>query len=331
MKTPRQIFRLFAASSLAALLGAAAAQAETTLKAVSAFPSNLAFAQSFQGFVDLVNERGKGVVQIQMMGGPEVFPPNQQIDAVSRGIVDMQYGPATYSIGTLPEAYAFVGGTVDPVETRKNGGLEVMREAMLEKLGVYLLGRPDSDIRFYIYTVGEPKRSEDGGVDLSGMQLRALPIYNRFFESLGAVPISVPVADVYTGLERNTFDGLGFPMIGIRDLSWDKFLKYRIDPGFFQGDLSIVLNPEAWEDLAPEAQELLTQAAADWEVQSGKHFTELAKETEAEIAKAGVETVQLEGEAAEKFLDAAYETSWQALKESGSPYYDRLRETFYDR
>ena len=331
MEFPRKFMKTLAATGFAAILMTSTAYAEATIRAISAFPSNLAFAESFKGFVDLVNERGKGVVQIQLMGGPEMFPPAQQIDAVKRGIVDMQYGPATYAIGALPEAYAFVGSTVDPVDSRKNGGLEVMREAMLEKLGVYLLGRPDSKISFYIYTINEPKRTENGGVDLSGMKLRSLPIYNKFFESLGAVPVSVPVPDVYTGLERNTFDGLGFPIIGIQDLSWDKFLKYRIDPGFFQGDLSIVMNPGSWEKLPPEAQELLTQAATDWEVETGTSFATMAEETSAKIAENGMQTFTLEGEAREAFLDAAYATSWEALKASGSTYYDRLRETHYDR
>ena len=331
MKLPSKLMKTLAITGFAALIGSSAALAETTLRAISAFPANLALAESFEGFTEMVNERGQGVVQIQLLGGPEMFPPANQVDAVKRAVVDMQYGPITYAIGTLPEAYAFVGSTVDPVESRENGGLEVMREAMAEKLGVYLLGRPDSAINFYIYTVSEPKRTEDGGVDLSGMKLRSLPIYNKFFESLGAVPVSVPVPDVYTGLERNTFDGLGFPLIGIQDLSWDKFLKYRIDPGFFQGDLSIIVNPASWEALEPEAQELLTKAMIDWEIETGKTFAQMATETDAEVAEGGMETFALEGEAHDKFLDAAYETSWQALKESGSPYYDRLRETFYDR
>ncbi|MDO5604047.1 MAG: TRAP transporter substrate-binding protein DctP [Paracoccus sp. (in: a-proteobacteria)] len=330
MDYPRNFLNGLAGAGLA-LFVATPAMAETTLRAIVAFPQNLAFAESFKGFTELLNERGAGVVQIQILGGPEMFPPGQQIDAVNRGIVDMQYGPITYAIGTLPEAYAFVGGTVDPVETRSNGGLEIMREAMLDKLGVYLLGRPDSDIRFYIYTIGEPKRTGDGGVDLSGMQLRSLPIYNAFFESLGAVPISVPVPDVYTGLERNTFDGLGFPLIGVQDLSWDNFLKYRIDPGFFQGDLTIVMNPKSWENLSPEAQELLTQTAADWEQMSAEAFGTQAGETAAALEQKGITTVTLEGEAREKFLDAAYDTSWRALEASGSAYYDRLRAAFYDR
>ncbi len=77
---PTTALALTALSCSAAL---APASAQETIRAISAFPQALAFSQSFQGFVDMVNERGEGVVQITYAGGPEMFPPNQQVDAES--------------------------------------------------------------------------------------------------------------------------------------------------------------------------------------------------------------------------------------------------------
>ena len=112
-----------AAGALMGLLAAVPARAEeVVLKAVTAFPASLDFAQSFQRFVAKANEMGKGVVQIQYMGGPEVVPPPQQAQAVRRGVIDMQYGPGTYYLGDMPEVDAWVGSTVSAMEARKNGG-----------------------------------------------------------------------------------------------------------------------------------------------------------------------------------------------------------------
>ncbi|MBK0328933.1 TRAP transporter substrate-binding protein DctP [Rhodobacteraceae bacterium F11138] len=319
---------------LATGLGAALtlpAAAQDTIRAVTAFPKQLAFSQSFLGFVDLVNERGKGIVQIDYMGGPEVFPQNQQMDAVKRGVVDMHYGPASFHLGTMPEADAWVGSTVTAAEARENGGLALMQEAFAEKLGVHLLGHIDSGIQFYIYTTSEPKRTEDGGVDLDGMQIRSQPIYKAFFESVGAVPISVPVPDVYTGLERNTFDGAGWPIVAIRDLSWDKFLKYRIDPGFFQTDLAIVVNPKKWDSLSEESKALLNEVAAEYEVTSYEQFQDVITETDAAVREGGLTVIDLQGDARDAYLDAAYDSAWQRMKEAGTPRYDALREAYYDR
>lgn len=320
---------LAALTASVALTGAA--KAEDVIRAVTAFPKPLAFSQSFLGFVDLVNERGKGVVQIQYLGGPEVFPQNQQMDAVARGVVDMHYGPASFHLGVMPEADAWVGSTVTAMQARENGGFQVMQEAFRDELNVELLAHIDSGIQFHIYTTNEPKRAEDGGVDLDGQQIRSQPIYKSFFESLGAVPVSVPVPDVYTGLERNTFDGAGWPIVAIQDLSWDKFLKYRIDPGFFQTDLAIVINPAKWAQLDPKSREIIEKAAADYEKISYDNFQKMIAETDAKVRAEGMTVITLEGDAADAFLDKAYESAWGRMKAAGTPRYDALRKAYYTR
>lgn len=309
----------------------ASANAEETLRAVSAFPKPLAFSQSFQGFVDLVNERGKGVIQINYVGGPEMFPPNQQVDAVRRGVIDMQYGPASYYLGTMPEADAWVGSTVSAPEARENGGFKIMQEAFADKLGVHLLAHLDTGVQFHIYTIDEPKRTDDGGVNLDGLRLRSQPIYNSFFESLGAVPVSVPVPDVYTGLERHTFDGSGWPIIAIKDLSWDKFLRYRIDPGFFQTDLAVVINPDKWDSLSDEAKKVISDAAVEYEKTSYDNFQKMIDETDKAVQDEGMKVIKLEGDAADKYLDQAYDSAWKRMKDSGTERYDALRKAYYDR
>ena len=302
---------------------------EVTLRAVTAFPSSLAFSQSFIGFVDLVNERGKDVVQIEYIGGPEAVPQNQQIDALRRGIVDMQYGPASFYLGRMPEGDAWVGSNVSAMEARKNGGFGLMQNAFSEKLGVNLLAHIDTGVQFHIYLTEEPKRTEDGGVDLNGLQIRSQPIYNSFFESLGATPISVNVPDVYTGLERNTFDGAGWPIIGIKDLNWDRFLRYRIDPGFFQTDLAIGMFPQSWDDLSDEAKAILTQAAADYEQISYDSFQAEIAATDAKVREEGMTIISIEGAARQKYLSAAYDSAWARMKAAGSDDYDALRDAYY--
>ncbi|MHA6345335.1 TRAP transporter substrate-binding protein DctP [Roseivivax sp. CAU 1761] len=323
-------------TTLTSVLGLAAAlaspaAAEDTIRAVTAFPSQLAFSQSFLGFVDLVNERGEGVVRIDYVGGPEAIPQNQQMDATKRGVVDMHYGPASFHLGTMPEADAWVGSTVTAMEARENGGFALMQEAFSEKLGVELLAHIDSGIQFHVYTVNEPGRDAEGNLQFDGAKLRSQPIYKSFFEELGAVPISVPVPDVYTGLERNTFDGAGWPIVAIQDLSWDKFLKYRVDPGFFQTDLAIVMNPDKWQGLSEEARTLLSEVAAEYEQISYDAFQDVIAETDAKVREQGMTVIELEGEAREAYLDAAYDSAWARMEAAGTERYDALREAYYDR
>ena len=84
--------------ALAALLtvgaGAASAQ-EATLSAVVFVPRNTTFGEIFVRFVDQANKEGKGLVQINLRGGPEAIPTFEQGNALRTGVVDMVSIPPT--------------------------------------------------------------------------------------------------------------------------------------------------------------------------------------------------------------------------------------------
>jgi len=308
------------------------AHAEQQLRAIAVFPPSENTTEAYREFIDLVNERGKGIVQIEFVGGPEVIPAMQQFDAVRRGAVDMTYAPASYSMGTVPEAGALVGATVSPQTARDNGGFELLQGIFQERLGVELLGRLAPAANFHLFLVDEPKRTDDGGVDLTGLRIRSGPLFNAFFEDRGAVPIVVPVPDIYTGLERRTFDALGYSMPAVKGFSWERFLKYRIDPGFFQTDLVIVMNPTKWAGLSEEARQLLSEVALEYEQKSHRDVQALSDRIKHELETAdGVKTITLEGEGARRYLDSAYGSIWAQLEASGTKYYEALRAKLYDR
>jgi TRAP-type C4-dicarboxylate transport system substrate-binding protein len=239
---------LAAAASVAALsIWAHGAAAEETLRALSMFPKPVAYTQSFLTFVERLNAAGEGVVQIEFVGGPEAIPTFDQAEALRSGVIDMVYGPGSFYGGLVPETDSLVGSNVTPMDKRANGGIDLLNQIHQDKLNAYYLGHPDGGIRFHIYLTGEPAIKTDGLPDLAGVKLRGNPIYREFFtNTLGATYVPVNVPEVYTALERGTVDGLGWPSVGVMDLSWDKFLKYRIDPGFFQTDLSILINLDTW-------------------------------------------------------------------------------------
>ena len=47
---------------------------EVTINAVHFTPAQVSYAKSFLKFVDTVNQRGKGIIQIKVRGGPEIMP-----------------------------------------------------------------------------------------------------------------------------------------------------------------------------------------------------------------------------------------------------------------
>ena len=111
---------VLAAAIVAGGLGPAAAQ--ETLRALSMQPTAVTYTQSFLKFIDKVNAVGKGVVQIEFVGGPEAIPTFDQPEAVRTGVIDMVYGPGSYYPGLVPETDALVGAIVSPMEQRARVG-----------------------------------------------------------------------------------------------------------------------------------------------------------------------------------------------------------------
>lgn len=326
----------FAGLLLAATaLTATPAAAQEVLTAVHAFPASLIYTQSFLSFVDRVNERGDGVVRIDVRGGPEAIGMFQQVDAVRAGVVDMAYQPGSFYAGAFPERDALVASNLTAIETRQNGGIDLINQIHQEKMGLYYLGWFDSGVTYNLWTVNEPALDADGNLDVSGIRLRGNSVYNAFFTNyLGAQVIDLPTTDVYSALERGVVDATGWTQIGLMDLRWDEFLNYRIEPNFFSTDLGVIVNLDSWNALSPEAQAIVQDVAIEHEISSAETLMAQSADELAQLEANGMQVITLEGAAAENFLAAARQTSWDRMREQmeqhpmGLTHYDRLIELF---
>ena len=315
-----------------------AAFAEDTLTAVHAFPESLIYTKSFLEFVDKVNAAGEGVVNIEVRGGPEAIGMFQQPDAVRSGVVDMVYTPGSFYAGALPEKDALVTSNLTAVETRANGGLELIDQIHQEKMGVKSLGWFDSGVCYNLWTRNEPKLDADGNLDVSGLKLRGNAVYNAFFtEYLGAQVIDLPTTEVYSALERGVVDATGWTQIGLIDLKWNEFLNYRIEPCFFSTDLGTIVNLDKWNSLSEESRKILQDVAIAHEAESAAKLGALRDADFAALEEAGMKVVTLEGDAADAYLAAATQKTWDRMKglmadsPQGDGNYDKLIELFYDK
>lgn len=328
---------IIAGLAAASTLVAGTARGEEVLSAVHAFPGTLIYTQSFLEFVDKLNERGKGVVQIDVRGGPEAIGMFQQPDAVRDGVVDMVYTPGSFYAGALPEKDALVASNITAIEARENGGIELIDQIHQEKMGVKYLGWFDTGISFNFWTVNEPKLDAEGNLDVSGIKLRGNAIYNAFFTNyLGAQVIDIPTTEVYSALERGVVDATGWTQIGLIDLRWNEFLNYRVEPSFFSTDLGVIINLDRWNSLPEEAKTILQEVAIQHEKDSLESLKAKREADFAALEAGGMKVIELQGEARANYLKAAREATWGRMRTQmeqhpmGLEHYDALIERFYD-
>jgi TRAP-type C4-dicarboxylate transport system substrate-binding protein len=197
-----------------------------------------------------------------------------------------------------------------------------------------LLGWVDSGIRFNLWSTRAPTLDASGHIDIKGYKVRGNPIYNAFLTNyLGAQVINLPSTELYTALERGTVDLTAWTQIGLMDLNWDRYIKYRIGPDFFSTDLMIIVNQKKWNALSPKTREILSKVAADHEASSLRDLQALWKKEQAELTKRGIRYLGQSDAASKKFVDGARAASLQRMKErmeksGGMENYDQVVKLF---
>ena len=298
------------------------------IRAVSMLPRQTNYTRDFEQWIKQVNELGRGEFKIIFVGGPEAIPTFEQADAVRTGVVHLVFGPATYYIGLLPEVEALFSSNLPPWETRSNGGIALMDRIHRQKLGVRYLARA-MFIEFHIFTRKQPLLNADGIPDLRSNLIRGGPVWRDFISSLGADFVNIAAPDIYMALERNMIQGVGWPIVGLEDASWQQHLSYRIDPGVFSSDVGIIFNQDKWEQLPVHMRDLLYAAAVEYETSSYHHFQKLTRDLDQRMRQFGMNIVVLDETGQKKYRKLANDVIWQRLRKRSPEYYPELLDKFY--
>jgi TRAP-type transport system periplasmic protein len=320
----RTFLRTLAAGVVAATALQASAQ-EVKLRLVSVFAENTIFVKQLMTWVDKVNTEGKGVLQISFIGGPKAIPPFEVGNAVRTGVVDMALNSGAFYTNVMPEADFLKLNRLSSAELRKNGAYDAINKVWNEKGNMQYLGRAVEYQPFHLYL---NKKME--GSDLSGLKIRITPVYREFFQALGATVINTPPGEVYTALERGVVDGYGFTIGGIFDLNWNEKTKYRVDPGFYDAEVSLVMNLPVYKKLTQPQRDYLDRQILALEAQNG-FWKQYALDEAARQQKSGIQTVTLDPAAAKAFVNKAYQVAWDKAQSQNAEVAARFRPLFTPR
>jgi TRAP-type C4-dicarboxylate transport system substrate-binding protein len=301
--TAKSLKMAWVAFAFTCAAGSVAAQ-EVTLRAISSFGVQTTFSREFMAFVERVNEQGVGLVQIDLLGGPEAMPPFEVGTAVSNGVVDIANATGAFYGNLLPIADAMKMADVSAAEMRENGAWELLNTLHETRMNVHYLARTGIDTPFHIYLT-----QPIDGPSLDGLRIRTTSVYRAFINELGGVPVQTAPGEVFTALERGQIEGYGWPAQGILDLGWHEHTRYRVDPGFYNVDVSFLVNLDSWNRLNDEQRAFLTEMAI-WAEGQNDLNPERNEADYARQADVGVQTITLSPEQAETWLTAAYDSGW---------------------
>jgi TRAP-type transport system periplasmic protein len=314
---------------LAAALACVAAAAplvtqaqETTLRVVSAFVENSQYVKNLEGFMKKLNAEGKGTLQLNFIGGPKAMPPFEVGNAVRTGVVDIAMTTGAFYTNIMPEADALKLTQIPAPELRKNGGYELINKIWNEKANMVYLGRVIDYTPFHLYLTKKIDKP-----DLAGLKIRITPVYRDFFQALGATVMQTAPGEVYTALERGVVEGYGWPINGIFDLNWHEKTKYRVDPGFYNAEVSLVMNLDKWKALNPRQRDLLMKHVIALEADNDS-WKKVNEEDIRKQKEAGIQVITFDPATAKQYYDKAYEVGWASAIKSSPTYGPQMRKLF---
>ncbi|MCB1491838.1 MAG: TRAP transporter substrate-binding protein DctP [Rhodobiaceae bacterium] len=301
-----------AAAALAACVTTGAVAEEVTLKTLTALPTQHTLSKSYiKHFIEPLNEAGKGVIQINLLGGPEVTPADRAPQALQRGVIDILFTPAAYISGVVPQAQAMMLQNIGVDKLHENGAFDLYSDVFNKELDAHFLAWSETGAGsgYYLYTTKKPPM-KDGVVDLTGLSMRTTGAYRPLQEALNATTVQIPSGDVPTGLERGVIDGFGWPTVGLASIGLAELVKYRIEPAFYNLADVVLVSNKAWNTLSDEAKKILTDTARAYETASVEEIIARNKDDIAAADAAGVEAITMDGDAGDKYLAIASDAMW---------------------
>ena len=302
---------------------APAASAETTLRVVTfsqpdrSYPSMVMIRR----FIERVNKAGKGVLKLDYIGGPSVVPLRDQMNATSKGVVDMVM---TFTIhqALVPEIGTVGMSEISPKEEREVGYIDLLDEAH-KKIGIKVMGRTATDVGFHIFS----KKPINRMADLKNVKIRSHSGYDSFMKAIGASPIHMKISEIYPGLERGVVQAAPFPLaatsIGIHEV-----ICCAMANAFWPAHTTFsYINRGKWNKLSAAAKKLMLDEQAEMERFMVPKGRELKSAEMAKLQKSGVKFISLPADEAKKWVDIANGSRWTVMKKRLVPeQYAKIRK-----
>ncbi|MBI4242243.1 MAG: TRAP transporter substrate-binding protein DctP [Candidatus Rokubacteria bacterium] len=255
---------------LAALLLAAvvpipsAEAAELRLKGVSNSRPQVQF-KMWELMEQELPKRTGGQLKLDVTSLPELGLTGFELVRVMKaGLVDMADVLPTYVSGDVPLIEGVdLPGLFSLEEFDKSHKAHLAWHKVMKaneaKLGGVFIGS-----YAYAHQVLYSRKPIRDLADLKGMKVRVFgAAQTDFIKALGAEPVSLPVAEVYTALDRGTVDAAVTGTIAGFSLKWYEVTRYMVDLQIGPVMIGLVVSKKSWDRLSPDLRKALEEVAAE--------------------------------------------------------------------
>ena len=244
---------------------ALSAQAQTDLKLAHAAPDTDLQQTLSLFFKEQVEARTNGTVTVTIFPQGQLGNDGAMIDGARSGIIDIAMSGLNNFTGLVPTAGAFELPFIFPTRqvayTILDGEIGQNIAGEFTQHGLKVLGFPENGYRNTSNNRGPIKVP----ADLAGLNMRVnnSKALNDMFAALGANPLQLPVAELYTALETGVVDAQDHPIGIVVSFKFDEVQKYLSLTQHAYSALALVMNDAKFNSLTPDEQTVIVEVAAE--------------------------------------------------------------------
>ena len=239
--------------------GIASAGDTIELKIAHGFsPKHTMQTQVLQPWAKKITEATKGRVKFSFFAGGALGKMPDHYSLAEKGLADIVYILQDYTPGRFPLTTVWEIPFMVPSATKTSVAMWKLYEQFPEFQKEYdkvkplaLFCHPGGDF----HMVKKPIKTLE---DFKGVKMRtANPSVTKALKMLGAVPVTMPVTETYTALERGVVDGTVLPWEGIFIFKLADLVKYATPTSFYTMTMAFLMNKAKWDSLPDDIKKIM--------------------------------------------------------------------------
>lgn len=263
----------------------------------------------FEEFCANLSELSGGRIEIEPLPVGAVVAYHETLEAVGIGILDAQHGGAGYFAGK-DAGFALLGDLNGAYETPAQmqmwfeyGGGKALARELYAQHNLYFVG----GVWWGMESI--PAKQPLPTLDsLAGVKIRTPEgMSQEIFKQIGAAPVNIPGAEVYTALERGVVDATDWGTLGMNaDLGYHKIAPYPLYPGFHSMPMAdVAVNLDSWNALPEDLQKIVELAVRDFSNAMVNQIWLQDTQEARRAAESGVTLVDWSADERRRFRDVA--------------------------
>ena len=233
-------------------------------------------------FAELLDEKSDGRMTLNLFANEQLSggDPAAGVEMLANGDKAFSYNsPIIYSgidprfsAITAPFLYA---DYAEADAAMADGGIEIY-EQLTDEMGIKMLGFGESGFR----QITNSKHEITEPADLNGLKLRVAgsELFLNIYKQLGADPVTMNFAEVFTSLQNGTIDGQENPFDVIYSNGLMEVQNYLSVWNYVYDPLILGMNKDLFESLSDEDKQIVEEASAE----ANEFQVKLSRDREAE-------------------------------------------------